>query len=132
MSVSDYSGVSPVAELFGEFAASELPSNNHSNALAASLVAYTGPAYLVAFTVNNTNAAAQFIQLHDANALPADGAVPAVVFTAPASSDKFVSYSLPGRFFLRGIVVCNSSTAATKTIGAADCFFDVQIIPIVR
>jgi hypothetical protein len=36
--------LSPVAELFGEFAASELPSNNHSNVLASSLVAGTGPA----------------------------------------------------------------------------------------
>jgi hypothetical protein len=129
--VSEYV-VSPVAELFGEFAAAELPSNNHSNVLAASLVACTGPAYLVAFTINNTNAAAQFIQLHDANVLPADGVAPAVVFTGPASSDKFVTYSLPGRFFQRGIVICNSSSAATKTIGAADCFFDVQFIPIVR
>jgi hypothetical protein len=131
MSVSDFTA-SPVAELFGEFASSELPTNNHSNALAASLTVCSGPAYLVAFTVNNTNAAAQFIQLHDANVLPADGSVPAVVFTASASSDKFVTYSLPGRFFQRGIVVCNSSTAATKTVGAADCFFDVQFIPIVR
>jgi hypothetical protein len=126
------STLSPVAELFGEFAASELPANNHSNALAASLLVCSGPAYLVAFTVNNTNAAAQFIQLHDANALPADGIAPAVVFTAAAASDKFVTYSLPGRFFQRGIVVCNSSTAATKTLGAADCFFDVQFIPIVQ
>jgi hypothetical protein len=124
--------LSPVAELFGEFAASELPSNNHSNVLAASLVACTGPAYLVAFTINNTNAAAQFIQLHDSATLPADGVAPAVVFTASALSDKFVTYSLPGRFFQRGIVICNSSTAATKTIGVADCFFDVQFIPIVR
>jgi hypothetical protein len=124
--------LSPVAELFGEFASSELPSNNHSNALAASLVVCSGPAYLVALTVNNTNAAAQFIQLLDAAQLPADGSTPAVVFTASASSDKFVTYSLPGRFFQRGIVICNSSTAATKTIGLWDCFFDVQFIPIVR
>jgi hypothetical protein len=123
--------LSPIAELFGEFAASELPSNNHSNALVASLVVSTGPGYLVALTINNTNAAAQFVQLHDAASLPADGAVPAVVFTAAASGDKFVTYSLPGRFFLRGIVICNSSTAATKTIGAADCFFDVQYIPVI-
>jgi hypothetical protein len=131
MSVDEFT-VSPVAELFGEFASSELPSNNHSNVLASSLIACAGPSYLVAFTINNTNAAAQFIQLHDSRVLPADGVAPAVVFTASASSDKFVTYSLPGRFFQCGIVVCNSSTAATKTIGAADCFFDVQFIPIVR
>lgn len=123
--------LSPVAELFGEFAANGLPLSKHSQALASSLVAMTGTAYLVSFTVNNTNAAAQFIQFHDARTLPSDGAIPAVTFTAAASSDKFVSYTLPGRLFEAGIVVCNSSTAATKTIGAADCFFDVQTIPIV-
>lgn len=124
--------LSPVAELFGEFAVNQLPLSKHSQALAASLVALPGMSYLVSFTVNNTNAAAQFIQFHDAAALPADGAIPAVVFTVAASSDKIVSYTLPGRLFNTGIVVCNSSTAATKTIGAADCFFDVQTIPIVR
>lgn len=123
--------VSPVAELFGEFAASQLPLSKHSQALASSLVALPGMSYLVSFTVNNTNVGAQFIQFHDSNVLPADGATPAVVFTVAASSDKVVSYTLPGRLFNVGIVVCNSSTAATKTIGAADCFFDVQMIPIV-
>lgn len=124
--------LSPVAELFAEFAASELPANNHSNGLAASLVAMPGPGYLVGFTVSNTNTAAQFVQLHDAATLPADGQVPATVFTLGGSADKFVGYSLPGRLFLRGIVLCNSSTSGTKTIGAADCFFDVQFIPVVR
>lgn len=122
---------SAVADLFAEFASGQLPSNHHSQALASSLIVTTGPAYLVALTVSNTNAAAQFLQLHDSQTLPADTAVPAVVLTAAAAGDKFISYSLPGRFFLQGIVVCNSSTAATKTIGSADCFFDVQFIPVV-
>ena len=122
---------SAVAQLFAEFAGSQLPSNHHSQALAASLVVTSGPCYLVALTLSNTNAAAQYIQLHDAATLPGNGAIPSVVFTASASSDKFVSYSLPGRFFKVGIVIANSSTAGTLTIGAADCFFDVQYIPVV-
>ena len=31
-----------------------------------------------------------------------------------------------GREFESGLVICNSSTDATKTIGSADTFFDVQ------
>lgn len=132
MSAVAYEDQSAVAQLFAEFAGAGLPLNHHSSALQASLVVMTGPAYLTSITINNTNAAAQFIQLHDAVAVPADGAVPQVVFTAASAADKFVSYSLPGRYFLTGIVVCNSSTAGTKTVGAADCFFDVQFIPVVR
>lgn len=121
--------LSPVAQLLNEFAAVELPDNNHSNQLEAVRLVLGGPGYVVSLTVNNTNASAQFVQLHDLNALPAAGAVPDVVFTVAGSSDKIVTYVLPGRFFKRGIVIANSSTAATLTAGAADCFFDVQYLP---
>lgn len=131
MSSLEYGDQSAVAQLFAEFASASLPDNAHSNALANSLRVLSGPGYLVALAVSNTNAAAQFIQIHDTNAVPANGAVPSVVFTAAASGDKFVSYPLPGRFCTRGIVLTNSSTAGTLTIGASDCFFDVQYIPIV-
>lgn len=104
-----------------------LPSNHRSNALAASLIVTTGPALLYGFTVLNTNASAQFIQLFDARDLPADTAVPDCVFTVPGSSNLPVQW-IPWRTFNVGIVMCNSSTAATKTIGAADCFFDAQYV----
>ena len=122
---------SAVAQLFAEFASAGLPLNHHSQALASSLIVCTGPAYVTSLTVANTNAAAQYIQLHDASTVPADTAIPSTVFTASASSDKIVSYSLPGRYFTTGVVICNSSTAATKTLGSADCFFDVQFIPVI-
>ena len=101
-----------------------LPDNFRSNALAASIVIAQAHA-LYGFTVNNTNAAAQYIQVFDSVTLPADGAVPDVLFTIAGASDKGVLW-LPPRRFRRGIVICNSSTAGTKTIGSADCFFDVQ------
>jgi hypothetical protein len=39
-----------------------------------------------------------------------------------------VLFGLPPRFFNNGIVVANSSTSATLTIGAADCWFDCQYL----
>ena len=127
-----FTELSPIAQLFSEFAGAQLPTQSFSPVLENSHIALSGMGYLVSLVVNNTNVAAQFIQLFDANALPANGAAPNTVLTVPGSSDKFISWPLPGRLFLRGIIVCNSSTAATKTIGSADCFFDVQYIPVDR
>lgn len=64
----------------------------------------------------------QFIQLHDANSVPANGAVPAVVITVPTGNFS-IDLPLMGVPFNTGCVVCNSSTGPTKTIGAADCYF---------
>ncbi len=101
-----------------------LPDNISSNALANAIVV-AGAHKFFGFTVNNTKASVQYILVFDAAVLPADGAVPAVSFTAPASSDKGVVW-IPARKMLGGIVICNSSTADTKTIGSSDCLFDVQ------
>lgn len=129
--VAEAEHFSPVADLLNSFADNELPRNCHSQALASSIVVCTYPAYLYSFTVSNTKASAQFVQFHDATSLPADGLIPSTVFTLPGSGDKTVAFGIPGRLFLYGIVVCNSSTAGTKTIGSADCFFDVQFLPVV-
>lgn len=53
--------------------------------------------------------------------------VPVFVITAAASSN--FSFTLPaaGVRFDTGIVVCNSSTYATKTLGSADCFFSAVV-----
>ena len=101
-----------------------LPDNKHSNGLDSSIVVASAHA-LYGFTVNNTNASQQFILVFDLATLPADGAVPAVSFTVPGASDKAVEWVTP-RKMNQGIVVCNSSTAGSKTLGSADCFFDVQ------
>lgn len=116
--------------LAGEFEASGVPLSATTNALAASLVVKSGAGLLFGISGFNNNAAAQFIQIFDAETLPADGAIPSVVIKAPANTTGNFSadWIFPGRFFSRGIVICNSSTAATKTIGAADCWFDAQYI----
>jgi hypothetical protein len=104
-----------------------LPPSIHSNVYEASRIVKPGPGILYGFTVYNSNAAAQFVQVFDARTLPADGAAPAVVLTVAGASNLGVNW-LPGRTFLQGIVICNSSTGPTKTLGSADCWFDAQYL----
>lgn len=100
--------------------------NTTTTAYAASLVIKNRPGELHRLTGYNSKGSAQFIQLHDAASVPADNAVPKVVITVAASSNFVIDYSTKARDFINGIVVCNSSTAATKTIGSSDCWFDAQ------
>ena len=100
--------------------------NENSRAVAASIVVCQRPALLCGFTVSSI--AAQFIQVFDAGALPADTAVPLIVFAVGATSVMSASFLPYPRSFRNGIVLCNSSTQHTKTIGTADCIFDVQFI----
>jgi hypothetical protein len=103
------------------------PLNISTNAYAASLVVKSGPGIFYGFTAYNSNASAQFILVFDASTLPGNGAIPAAVFTVAGSNNLGVNW-IPGRTFHTGIVVCNSSTGPTKTIGSADCWFDCQYV----
>jgi hypothetical protein len=69
---------------------------------------------------------AQYIQLHDSATVPADTAVPKVVLFVAEDGNFSLDFGRKGRSFASGIVVCNSSTPATKTIGSSDCWFDAQ------
>jgi len=97
-----------------------------SAALVASQIAKASAGTIFSLTGYNAKTSAQFIQLHDSATLPADTAIPAVILSVPASSNFFYDFGEIGRFCASGITVCNSSTAATKTIGSADCFFNIQ------
>jgi hypothetical protein len=104
----------------------DTPINATSAAYEASRVVKTKPGKLYGMTGYNSKVSAQFILIHDANALPATGGIPVIVLSVAASSPFSLDYNTLGRDFSHGIVVSNSSTGPTQTIGSADCWFDVQ------
>lgn len=106
--------------------------NATTTAYAASLVASSSPALCIGFSGFNASASPQFIQVHNAPSLPADTAIPEITFRVAASTEFSYHFGNSGREFSDGMVICNSSTGPTKTIGSADCWFDVQIKPLIR
>jgi len=101
-------------------------SNANTTAYAASIIAKASAGVLYMITGFNSRASGQFIQLHDSATLPVDASVPKLIFYVEAKSNFSLDMGKYGRYFTTGIVICNSSTGPTKTIGAADCWFDVQ------
>lgn len=104
------------------------PSNVTSTALEASHVIKASAGVLFSITGYNSKASAQYIQIHNTTSVPADTAVPVLVFRVEGLSNFSISATKFGRYFSTGITVCNSSTIATKTVGSADCWFDAQYI----
>lgn len=100
------------------------PTNVTTTAYVASQLVKAGPGILYGFSGYNSKGSAQFIQIHDAVNLPAEGAIPKVILTAGATSNFSADFGVFGRVFNNGIYVVNSSTGPTKTIGSADIWFD--------
>lgn len=111
---------------------SEKVYTRNSSGNVASLVAASNPALLCGISGYNAKATDQFIQIHDAASLPADASVPVIVFEVTALTKFSIDYTSNPRPFSTGIIVCNSSTEATKTIGSADCQIDVTMKAKVR
>lgn len=70
----------------------------------------------------NSKGSSQFIQIFDARAVPLDGGFPVLFLTVPTVGNYSVDFGSLGMQFANGIVICNSTTGPTKTIGLADCF----------
>ncbi len=98
-----------------------------STAYETSHVLKSTPGTLLLLIGYNSKGSSQFIQLHDAASLPAEANVPVVTFVVGSAENFSLDMSKEGLSFKTGIVVCNSSTAQTKTIGSADCWFTAQV-----
>ena len=92
-----------------------------NGALAASRVVSAVPGKLLGLYGVNTNGSQQYIQLHEAGALPADGVVP--LLSIPVPGGQFFSFDFPQGMPVDALTVCNSSAMATKNMGGADCSF---------
>jgi hypothetical protein len=101
------------------------PNNATGAGLVASQIVKVAPGNLYRISGYNTGAAA-FVQLFDSATLPADTAVPTVVIPVAANAAFLLDYGVFGRKFANGIAMCTSSTAATKTITAAQATMDAQ------
>lgn len=97
-----------------------------STAYEASRVVWSQPGVLYSVHGYNSLASAQFIHVYDATALPADAAVPIAVLAVAASSSFVLDFGVHGLPCYAGIVLGNSTTGPTKTIGAANCFFTTR------
>lgn len=112
----------------GGFKVSEVAPTNAGANSATNVVVKASAGILYSAQGFNNKASSQYIQIHDASSLPADAAVPVAGLSilVPATSQWAFDFGPRGRAFATGIVICNSSTLATKTIGSADCSFDAQ------
>ena len=104
---------------------------NRTSTSAANSIVIQSPCRLVRLTVSNKLAGSQYIQMFDAGVLPADGAEPSIPPVKINQDDVLViEYGEAGRTLNNGLAICNSTTELTKTIGATNCWFDLQLLTL--
>lgn len=104
----------------------EANSRAASTAYATSLVVKASPGKLCSLVGYNSKASSQFIQIYNATSLPANAEVPIYTFLVPATQNFSLDFGSLCSYFSTGIVVGNSSTGPTKTVGSADVFFTAE------
>lgn len=94
----------------------------------ASRVAKASAGSLFRFSVYNDSATPGFIHVYNSTTVPADGAIPTMT-PVPIGANSYVNVSLENPFtFSNGISLAYSTTFGTKTLGAANCWFEIGII----
>jgi hypothetical protein len=94
----------------------------NTSAYATNLVVKNSAGRLFSLAGYNSGPA-QFIHIYDAASLPSEATAPAFVLAVPAQASFFFDFGGNALPCSVGIVVGNSSTGPTKTIGSANCFF---------
>lgn len=103
------------------------PSSDVSTAYEASSVSKNAAGALFQISGYSSNTSGQFIQVFNSTTVPADTTAPILTFYVPGQSN--FSFDFPkGKWFSTGISWSNSTTGATKTLGAADCYVNVEYI----
>jgi hypothetical protein len=99
-----------------------------SGAAVSSLVVKPSAGYLHNVKIYNNNAAIRYLHIFDATSVPSNGTAPAIPpYSLPATGAAvnptevtFGGSEYEGLRFDTGIVVANSTTQATLTLGSAD------------
>lgn len=117
-----------VLPVFGAGIPTQIVPNDPGTSLVASRVISTRPVKLYAVIVYNGSGSTQFVQIHETTTLPANGVAPKIPSIAVAAGTT-VMVDVGGQvgMDLDALTICNSSTAATKTIGSADCMISAVI-----
>jgi hypothetical protein len=103
-------------------------TNSTSTAYEASRILKASAGTLFGITGYNSKTTKQYILFFDSATLPADGTAAIQTIPVPSDSPFALDFGANGRTFANGIVFCNSSTPRIKTLGAADCTFDAQVL----
>lgn len=130
LTVDSINGVAPVSntDLYNKLVEilDFYPSAYNSSALEASAIVLASPGRLYGITGHNNKNTDQFIQIFNSTTVPADTTVPIVTLKAKANDNFYWDAGKYPKYFSTGISISNSSTLNTKTIGSADCWFNVH------
>lgn len=101
--------------------------NAPSTSLVNARIISTVSCKLVAVLIYNSNAGAQFIQIHESATAAAEGEAPKIPSIRVAGETTMMFLVADFGLDLDALYICNSSTANQKTIGAADCMISAVL-----